>query len=228
MSDNTSNPENITPSEGESRENIPNSEESSHNISENKEKQNPAETVSESGKSEKEAEAPKEIPKLPLPYRPGSESSNYQISLINQNLLKVNVTTKKGVRINSTVTERKTSSETQNNEIYLFPKFDNSVQEVSVMISIDADEKKEEQLRTQTEADNTINQDIHETVKETETETSRSAEKLSGSNYQINLINENLLKLKIETKKGVRIDSFSRDKLTSSETQSNKIYLHPL
>ena len=227
MSDNTSNPENITPSEGESRENIPNSEESSHNISENKEKQNPAETVSESGQSEKETDAPKEIPKMPS-IRPGSESSNYQISLINQNLLKVNVTTKKGVRINSTVTERKTSSETQNNEIYLFPKFDNSVQEVSVMISIDADEKKEEQLRTQTEADNTINQDIHETVKETETETSRSAEKLSGSNYQINLINENLLKLKIETKKGVRIDSFSRDKLTSSETQSNKIYLHPL
>ena len=95
MSDNTSNQENITPSEGESRENIPNSEESSHKISENKEKQDPAETVSEPGQSEKEAEAPKEIPKLPLPYSPVSESSNYQISLINQNLLKVNVTTKK-------------------------------------------------------------------------------------------------------------------------------------
>lgn len=228
MSDNTSNPENITPSEGESRENIPNSEESSHNISENKEKQDPAETVSEPGQSEKEAEAPKEIPKLPLPYRPGSESSNYQISLINQNLLKVNVSTKKGVRINSTVTERKSSSETQNNEIYLFPKFDNSVQEVSVMISIDADEIKEENLKTETEAVNTINQDIQETVKETDSETSRSEVNLSRSNYQINLINENLLKLKIETKKGVRIDSFSRDKLTSSETQSNKIYLHPL
>ena len=93
------------------------------------------------------------------------------------------------------------------------------------MISIDADEIKEELLKTETETVNTVNQDIHETVKETETETSRSADKFSGSNYQINLINENLLKLKIETKKGVRIDSFSRDKLTSSETQSNKIYL---
>ncbi|MBK6773069.1 MAG: hypothetical protein IPG78_13255 [Ignavibacteria bacterium] len=96
------------------------------------------------------------------------------------------------------------------------------------MISIDADEIKEELLKTETETVNTFNQDIHETVKETDSETSRSADKLSRSNYQINLINENLLKLKIETKKGVRIDSFSRDKLTSSETQSNKIYLHPL
>lgn len=225
MSDNTSNQENITPSEGESRKNIQNSEESSLNISENKEKQESAKTVSESGKSEKETEPLIETPKMPLIKLPNSENSNYQISLINQNLLKVYVSTKKGVRINSSVKERKTSSETQNNEIYLFPKFDNSVQEVSVMISIDTDEVKEEEKKYESETDRAINTEIQEKV--TDAETPLSEENFPRSNYQINLINENLLKLKIETKKGVRIDSFSRDQLTSSETQSNKIYIHP-
>lgn len=225
MSDNTSNQENITPSEGESRKNIQNSEESSINISENKEMQESAKTVSESGKSEKETEPLIETPKKPLIKLPNSENSNYQISLINQNLLKVYVSTKKGVRINSTVKERKTSSETQNNEIYLFPKFDNSVQEVSVMISIDTDEVKEEEKKYESETDRAINTEIQEKV--TDAETPLSEENFPRSNYQINLINENLLKLKIETKKGVRIDSFSRDQLTSSETQSNKIYIHP-
>lgn len=225
MSDNTSNQENITPSEGESRKNIQNSEESSLNISENKEKQESAKTVSESGKSEKETEPLIETPKMPLIKLPNSENSNYQISLINQNLLKVYVSTKKGVRINSSVKERKTSSETQNNEIYLFPKFDNSVQEVSVMISIDTDEVKEEEKKYESETDRAINTEIQEKV--TDAETPLSEENFPRSNYQISLINENLLKLKIETKKGVRIDSFSRDQLTSSETQSNKIYIHP-
>ncbi|MBS1552057.1 MAG: hypothetical protein JST15_08330 [Bacteroidetes bacterium] len=225
MSDNTSNQENITPSEGESRKNIQNSEESSINISENKEMQESAKTVSESGKSEKETEPLIETPKKPLIKLPNSENSNYQISLINQNLLKVYVSTKKGVRINSSVKERKTSSETQNNEIYLFPKFDNSVQEVSVMISIDTDEVKEEEKKYESETDRAINTEIQEKV--TDAETPLSEENFPRSNYQINLINENLLKLKIETKKGVRIDSFSRDQLTSSETQSNKIYIHP-
>ena len=224
MSDNTSNHENITPSEEEPKNNIQNSGENSINNSENPENEGSSGKVSVPENPEKQPEAAEDIPKKPITKIPDRENSNYQISLINQNLLKVNVFTKHGVKINSTVTERKTSAETQNNEIYLFPKFDNSVQEINVMISIDADEIKTEKINFESE---TV-KDIQETVKETETESRETSESFPKSNYQINLINENLLKLRIETKKGVRIDSVSRDKLTSSEIQSNKIYLHPL
>lgn len=224
MSDNTSNHEKITPSEGEPKNNIQNSGENSINNSENPEKDGSSGKVSGPENPEKQSEAPEDIPKKQITKIADRENSNYQISLINQNLLKVKVSTKHGVKINSTVTERKTSAETQNNEIYLFPKFDNSVQEISVMISIDADEVNTEKINLESE---TVKDD-QETVKETGTETRETSESFPKSNYQINLINENLLKLRIETKKGVRIDSVSRDKLTSSEIQSYKTYLHPL
>ena len=187
MSDNTSNHENITPSEGEPKNNIQNSGENSINNSENPENEGSSGKVLVPENPEKQPEAAEDIPKKPITKIPDRENSNYQISLINQNLLKVNVFTKHGVKINSTVTERKTSAETQNNEIYLFPKFDNSVQEINVMISIDADEIKTEKINFESE---TV-KDIQETIKETETESRETSESFPKSNYQINLINEN-------------------------------------
>lgn len=66
------------------------------------------------------------------------KDSNYQISLINENLLKIVVTTDRGVNIDCSVKERKNSKETQSNKIYLHPKPDNIKQEIEIIISIDS------------------------------------------------------------------------------------------
>ena len=66
------------------------------------------------------------------------KDTNYQISLINENLLKIVVTTDKGVNIDCSVKERKNSKETQSNKIYLHPKPDNIKQEIEIIISIDS------------------------------------------------------------------------------------------
>ncbi|CAN5595695.1 hypothetical protein BH10BAC5_BH10BAC5_28140 [soil metagenome] len=66
------------------------------------------------------------------------KDSNYQISLVNENLLKIVVTTDRGVNIDCSVKERKNSKETQSNKIYLHPKPDNIKQEIEIIISIDS------------------------------------------------------------------------------------------
>lgn len=148
------------------------------------------------------------------PIKPKSKDSNYQISLIDENLLKVIVTSKNGVRIESSVKEEKTSVETQTNEIYFSPRIDFSFQEIEVLIAIEQTEKNE-QSDSEKEEDN---------KPATEKSFDESKEK---SNYQINLINENLLKVIISTNKAVRIDSVTRDKRITNQIQSNKIYLKP-
>jgi len=143
------------------------------------------------------------------------KESNYQISLVSENLLKVLVTSKKsGVKIDSIVKDSRTSLVTQSNEIYYNPRIDLSIQEVEVLIAIDEDEevKETEAIPPETEAE------IQPAVN---TENAKS-------NYQINLINENLLKIKISTDNGVHIDSSARDKKNLFQTQSNKIYLKQL
>ena len=140
------------------------------------------------------------------------KESNYQISLISENLLKVLVTSKKsGVKIDSSVKDNSTSEITQSNEIYYNPRIDLSLQEVEVLIAIDEDEisGKAEAVKISDEP---------EIQPENITDNPKS-------NYQINLINENLLKVKISTGNGVHIDSSARDKKNLFQTQSNKIYL---
>jgi len=144
------------------------------------------------------------------------KDSNYQISLISKNLLKVLITTKEGAKINSSVKDKKSSDETQSNEIYLYPKFDYSPQEIEVMITIEDDD--------QVEPPATQNPDSQVELSVNKT---NEIENASNSNYQLNLINENLLKIKIITSRGVRIYSVSRDKKTLIESQTNKIYLQP-
>lgn len=135
--------------------------------------------------------------------------SNYQISLVDENQLKVTINTKQGVKIISSVKDINTSVESQSNEIFLYPKFNFNEQEISVFISIedesavksgDTKEIKQEELKTDTQ---------------------------KKSNFQINLINENLLSIKIETDRGIRIDSFSKEKFSLKDSQTNKIYIHP-
>ncbi|HMS34645.1 MAG TPA: hypothetical protein PKC91_11225 [Ignavibacteria bacterium] len=140
------------------------------------------------------------------------KESNYQISLISENLLKVLVTSKKsGVKIDSSVKDNITSEISQSNEIYYNPRIDLSLQEVEVLIAIDEDEKSGEA-------------DAVKINDEPEIQTDKITDN-PKSNYQINLINENLLKVKISTGNGVHIDSSARDKKNLFQTQSNKIYL---
>jgi len=63
--------------------------------------------------------------------------SNYQINLINENLLRIRVTTRKGVNIDCSVKDSKSSSETQSNRLHLHPKPTDEPQEVEIIISID-------------------------------------------------------------------------------------------
>jgi len=174
-------------------------------------------------------------PLKPLLNKNANAKSNYQISLVNQNLLKVNVTTKQGVKLNSSISAGKNSIESQSNEIYLYPKFDESLQEIEVIISIEDEDVVNEVLNTdniESEAEE-VKEEIKSEDSIDENEKIISAEKEVGSsesksNYQINLINENLLKVKIESKNNVKIESVSRDKKTSIESQANKIVLNSL
>ncbi len=168
------------------------------------EKKEKAPVDTESSKNENEIITPSRESHI----KPKPKDSNYQISLINENLLKVLVTSKKGIKIYSTVKENKSLSESQSNEVYFNPKIDYSLQEIEILISIEDDSEIKEQ------GDISENEE-KDTPKEIN----------PRSNYQINLINENLLKVKIITGFGVKIDSVARDKRYLSQTQSNKIYL---
>ncbi|HMS66017.1 MAG TPA: hypothetical protein PKD83_12285, partial [Ignavibacteria bacterium] len=234
MSDNTISPENMLPPDGEESKKIHNIEDKGDENPENqfkkeeiipeKEDLNDSQNIQnkETEESEKPADKTEEEPlaeeKVTTPIKPRIKDtgSNYQISLINQNLLKVDVSTKSGVKINSVVKVKDTTAEKQNNEIYLYPKFDRGIQEISVMISIDEDVTDENYAENEN------------TIVRSEDQTESGNEINSKSNYQINLINENLLKIRIETPKGVKIDSVSRDKRTNAESQTNKIHLNPV
>jgi hypothetical protein len=68
------------------------------------------------------------------------KESNYQVSLINENLLKIRLSTLKSVSIDCSVKDRTSSgdsSESQTNKIQIHPKPDNQPQEVEIIISID-------------------------------------------------------------------------------------------
>ncbi|MEP7145803.1 MAG: hypothetical protein ABI792_02205 [bacterium] len=151
------------------------------------------------------------------------KESNYQISLINENLLKVLVTTNRGVKIDSTVKEDMASTESQSNEINLHPRIDYSIQEVEVLIAIEEliNEYSDE------ETGQKVTGELFDEIKEHEKDGAAEADEYSKSNYQLNLINENLLKIKILTNKSVRIESIAKDKKTSIQIQSNKTILKP-
>lgn len=124
----------------------------SHNFDES---HNGTETQEENKKSE-----PQESPKIEeqktaeevKPIQPAQAESNYQINLINENLLRIKVKTKKGVNIDCSVKDMKTLTETQSNRLYLHPKPTDEIQEVEIVISIDPNtgevivEKKKDEL----------------------------------------------------------------------------------
>lgn len=197
MSENNLNSDAEAPLKGETPDNIP-------------EKDKNPETTSEIKKDDSSfvdenlsVLSAKQNPPLPNISSLKPKEGNYQISLINKNLLRVIVISKKGVKINSSVTEKNTSIETQISEIYLSPKLDFGLQEIEIMIEVE--ERK---------ADENINPES-------------IVEKNDESLFKFDTINENLLKIKLITDNGVKIDSIVRDKRTSVQTQSNRIYFQP-
>ncbi|MBS1493664.1 MAG: hypothetical protein JST55_09140 [Bacteroidetes bacterium] len=90
----------------------------------------------EQNQEELKTEEKKEQVKPAVPAAASGES-NYQINLINENLLRIRVKTKKGVNIDCSVKDTKSLTETQSNRLYLHPKQGEEIQEVEIIISID-------------------------------------------------------------------------------------------
>jgi len=153
------------------------------------------------------------------------KENNYQISLINEDLLKILVSAnKKSVKIDSVVIDSDTSVQSQTNEINIYPKLDLSFQEAEVFIEILNDEVTTESKEIKSIDSDIVNETYQKSGKESTEETAPEV-KPQKSNYQINLINENLLKIRIITFESVRIESVSRDKKNSVQSQNNKIFI---
>jgi hypothetical protein len=125
---------------------------------------------------------------------------------------------------------------TQNNDEKDIKRKENKSLEENILDDIDAyeaenvnnEESKEtsEDKKEASEISEPANEDKQEENKDEPKQTIQAA--ASGeSNYQINLINENLLRIRVKTKKGVNIDCSVKDTKSLSETQSNRLYLHP-
>ncbi|MCX7833664.1 MAG: hypothetical protein N2490_05590 [Ignavibacteria bacterium] len=75
-----------------------------------------------------------------------SKESNYQVSLINENLLRIVVVTDKTVGVDCIVKDKKSDSEespeTQSNKILVNPKEDGSKHEVEIIVAINPSEKQ--------------------------------------------------------------------------------------
>ena len=71
-------------------------------------------------------------------------------------------------------------------------------------------------------------QDSDEVKPEESTETEKKVE-IPDSNYQISLVNDNLLRIVLKTDKSVGVDCFIKDKsgIASEPSQTNKITIHP-
>lgn len=187
--------------------------------------ENESEKKSETGSEKVTSKKPetKTIPSINLP-----KENNYQISLINEDLLKILVSAnKKAVKIDSVVIDSETSLQSQTNEINIYPKLDLSFQEAEILIEIlneKIPEKSEPETAENENVENVENEQVEKVI-DVASVGSIPEEKSQKSNYQINLINENLLKIRIVTFESVKIESVSRDKRNSIQSQNNKIFI---
>lgn len=133
--------------------------------------------------------------------------SKYQVNLIDERVLRVRTTTNLSVTIDCNVIVKE---ETQSNRIYIHPKAEELKQEIEVLVKIGSEEPA--------------------TDAESETGDIKTEIRKKESNYQISLISENVLRIKISTNKSISVDSSLLDKTNmedGEETQSNKIFIHP-
>ncbi|MFA5405436.1 MAG: hypothetical protein WC358_10925, partial [Ignavibacteria bacterium] len=151
--------------------------------------------------------------KIDLPEEKLKKKSNYQISLVDENHLRARVLTNKLVSIYCSVKDNYSfaegSGERHTNKIFVHPK--ENPQEVEIMVSIGLTPIPEE--KTEEVKDNFIKEKIEK-----------------DSNYQISLVDENLLRVIIVTEKSVSVDCSVKDEAVhtdgSNETQANKIFIH--
>lgn len=138
-----------------------------------------------------------------------NKKSNYQISLLDENHLRAKVMTNKLVAVLCSVKDKYTaelsSAERQTNKIFVHPK--DKPQEVEIMLSvgtplIPGQEPEAGVIKTDKE-----------------------------SNYQVSLVDENLLRVFVVTEKSVSIDCLVKDEDVhadgSNESQANRIFIHP-
>jgi len=94
-----------------------------------------------------------------------------------------------------------------------------------------AEDKKEPKLISETSVRDVSSDNIEETETTELKQTEEDAAITRESNYQISLIDENLLKVKVTTEKTVSVDCSIKEKSTFSgttgEKQLNKIIIHP-
>lgn len=151
--------------------------------------------------------------KIDLPEEKIKKKSNYQISLVDENHLRARVLTNKLISIYCSVKDKYSfadgSGERHTNKIFVHPK--ENPQEVEIMVSIGLSPLPEEKQELK---ENFITEKIEK-----------------DSNYQVSLVDENLLRVIIVTEKSVSVDCSVKDEDThtdgSSETQANKIFIHP-
>jgi len=142
-----------------------------------------------------------------------SKDSNYQVSLIDERILKVRTSTNESVSIDCNLFIKE---EVQSNKILIHPKAENQKQEIEVVVKIG-------------DAETPIVENTEESSEESVVETAPSKKKLESS-YQVSLINENVLRIKISTNKSVSVDCSILDKTSNEEgeeTQTNKIFIKP-
>jgi hypothetical protein len=144
-----------------------------------------------------------------------TRKSNYQISLADENHLRAKVLTGKLVSIDCYVKDKYSyaegSGESQTNKISIHPK--EKPHEIEIMVSIG----------TVPILENEITEEGNGNIDSGKTE--------EDSNYQVSLIDENLLRVLIVTEKSVSIDCSVKDDFVhtdgSNETHANKIFIHP-
>ncbi|MGV8018599.1 MAG: hypothetical protein AB2L26_10535 [Ignavibacteria bacterium] len=129
--------------------------------------------------------------------------SNYQVSLIDENVLLVKVSTRQSVLVECSVKDKsagKPSEETQSNKIFIHPRTDDLKQEVEVQVTIGSPEKPESVNAEIVPAE--TGSAVEEIKKETtEIKDEPKPQTAKASNYQVTLTDENILRIKIPTKK---------------------------
>jgi len=171
------------------------------------------EEVTEEAKEEVKPESEEVVNKEEIEAA-NSKDSNYQVSLIDERVLKVRTSTNQSVSIDCNLIIKE---EVQSNKIFIHAKPEQEKQEIEVVVKIgDAEVPVEEDTNTEEGTE----------VSAVDAPVKKNVE----SNYQVSLINENVLRIKISTNKSVSVDCSILDKTsdeTGEETQTNKIFIKP-
>ncbi|MBC8486443.1 MAG: hypothetical protein H8D45_10435 [Bacteroidetes bacterium] len=116
-------------------------------------------------------------------YTSKEKESNYQISLVDENLLSIKVTTEKAISVDCSVKDKKSlpsgSGETQSNKILIHPKSNLQQQEIEIVVTINpktekvaVEDKKEDEVAEKTEASSLLfpNPEVADLIERKDTE----------------------------------------------------------